>query len=475
MNAGASVIQQHGDGMRSGVYIDAALTHAAMSTFHRDQSFSVNLDGPTYAQPLYLDGAFGGADGVLVATEQNVVAVFNASTGAQIWKVTLATPVALNDLPCGNINPLGITGTPYVDLAARTVYLGAMTTPDNGSSKKHQLFALDLDTGATKSGWPIDIETALSGHNPAFQSQYQNQRGALAFVNGVLYVPYGGHYGDCGTYYGWVIGVDTAHGNTVTAFNTAAKGGGIWNPSGISNDGQHLFVATGNSFNANTWGGGDGIYRLGAGPSWSTNQPDYWAPNNWQNLDAQDLDMGTALPFDAPGVTPSALVAGFGKDGNLYLMDRSNLAGIGGELTSQNIANSELNGAATAYTSGAGTFLVNRIDGNNGGANCTNSGTGNLVAVKITSGPTINASWCGTHFGLSVPSTSMTAPGMNPIVWTFSGTKLYGYDGETGAELFNGGASTDAMTGGTSYFSTPVIAKGKVWVAAKSHLYVFTP
>jgi outer membrane protein assembly factor BamB len=123
----------------------------------------------------------------------------------------------------------------------------------------------------------------------------------------------------------------------------------------------------------------------------------------------------------------------------------------------------------------AGTFVVNRIDGNNGGTNCTNGGTGNLVAAKITSGPTINASWCGTHFGLSVPSTSMTAAGMNPIVWTFSSSRLYAYDGETGTELFNGGGANDAMTGGTSYFSTPVIAKGRVWVAAKSHLYVFTP
>jgi hypothetical protein len=295
-------------------------------------------------------------------------------------------------------------------------------------------------------------------------------------VNGVLYVPYGGHYGDCGTYYGWVIGVDTNNNNAVTAFSTTARGGGMWSAGGVTYDGSHFFVVTGNTFNASNWGGGDGLYRLSAGPSWSTNATDYWAPTNWQNLDAQDLDMGTALPIDAPGVTPSALVAAFGKDGNLYLLDRSNLAGIGGELTSKGIANSEMNGAPTGYTTAGGTFVVNRIDGNNGGTNCTNSaGTGNLVAAKITSGPTINSSWCGTHFGLSVPSTSVTAAGMNPIVWTFSNSRLYGYDGETGTELFNGGVSTDAMTGGTSYFNNPVIAKGRVWVGGKTKLYVFTP
>ena len=38
------------------------------------------------------------------------------------------------NLPCGDIDPLGITGTPVVDLPSRTLLFDAMTTPDNGAT-----------------------------------------------------------------------------------------------------------------------------------------------------------------------------------------------------------------------------------------------------------------------------------------------------------------------------------------------------
>ena len=36
----------------------------------------------------------------------------------------------------------------------------------------------------------------------------KNERGALALVNGIVYVPFSGHAGDCGNYHGWVVGVN---------------------------------------------------------------------------------------------------------------------------------------------------------------------------------------------------------------------------------------------------------------------------
>ena len=36
----------------------------------------------------------------------------------------------------------------------------------------------------------------------------QEERGALALVNGIVYVSYSGYMGDCGNYHGWVVGVD---------------------------------------------------------------------------------------------------------------------------------------------------------------------------------------------------------------------------------------------------------------------------
>ena len=55
--------------------------------------------------------------------------------------------------PCGNINPLGITGTPVVDLASRSLFLDAEV-----SGAGHQIFSLNVDTGAINAGWPVTRE-----------------------------------------------------------------------------------------------------------------------------------------------------------------------------------------------------------------------------------------------------------------------------------------------------------------------------
>ena len=75
----------------------------------------------------------------------------------------------------------------------------------------------------------------------------QNERGALIIVKDMLYVPYGGHYGDCGQYHGWVVGVSLSDPTEVVAWATRAQAGGIWAPGGIASDGTSLFVATGNT------------------------------------------------------------------------------------------------------------------------------------------------------------------------------------------------------------------------------------
>ena len=51
--------------------------------------------------------------------------------------------------------------------------------------------------------------------------------------------------------------------------------------------------------------------------------------------------------------------------------------------------------------------------------------------------------------------------------------RLHGYDGATGAVIFAGGGAGDAMAS-TSRFITPIIAKGRLFVAADGQLYAFT-
>jgi hypothetical protein len=65
---GVSVLQHHHSAMRNGAYEDAALTRQAAASVHRVQGFDAPVNGSVYAQPLFLEGADGSPDLVLVAT-----------------------------------------------------------------------------------------------------------------------------------------------------------------------------------------------------------------------------------------------------------------------------------------------------------------------------------------------------------------------------------------------------------------------
>ena len=222
-----SVLEHHNSSRRDGVYVNPTLTKASASTFHIDPMFKGAVPGAIYAQLLSFVSGPGGKNIVIAVTEENNVAALNAATGAPVWTRNLGTPVPRSHLPCGNIDPLGITGTPVIDPASRTLFLDAMTTPDNGITKKHLIFALSLDDGSTLPGWPVDVSVAVTFSGIAFDSSVQNQRGALGLVNETVYVPYGGLNGDCGNYHGWVVGVPVANPAAPKAWATGATGGGI--------------------------------------------------------------------------------------------------------------------------------------------------------------------------------------------------------------------------------------------------------
>jgi len=468
----ASVTQHHNDAARTGVYVVAGLTHAVAAGMHRDASFSATISGPTYAQPLYLASTGGGPDLVIVATEQDIVYALSAANGQVVWQKTLGTPVPLNKLPCGNVDPLGITGTPIIDLATRTLYVDAMTTPDGGTTKKHLVFALDVDTGNVRAGWPVDVNAAVSG----FDSSHQNERGALALMGGRLYVPYGGHYGDCGNYHGWVVGISTTDPTQVGAWSTPAVGGGIWAPGGIASDGQSVFAATGNTSYPQTWQGGEAVIRFGPGPTFSNQTQDYWAPTNWQYLDQHDIDIGGSGPvlFDVPGASPSHLAVALGKNGDAYLLDRTNLGGVSNAVAQMHVASSTIIGAAIAYQTAQGTYVAFRGTG----TGCPNGQYGSLVALKIAADtpPGLSIAWCANSHGIGAPIFTTTGGGADPMVWIVGNegdNRLHGYDADTGTELFTGGGANDQM-GSTSRYEAPIVGRGRIFFAGNNAVYAFT-
>jgi hypothetical protein len=476
LSPGGSVLEHHNGPRRTGVYLDPTLTRAAAATFHLDPTFQATVSGAVYAQLLYFAGGPGGRDLVVAATEQNEVVALDATSGAAVWTRHLGAPVPRSALPCGNIDPLGITGTPVIDAPARRLYLDAMTTPDGGATKRHLVFALSLDDGATAAGWPVDVSARVSAGGVAFDSAVQNQRGALALVGGTLYLPFGGHWGDCGSYHGWLVGIPVANPAAATGWATRARGGGAWAPSGVASDGTSLFIATGNTFGAATWQDGEALLRFSAGPSFSGQPGDYFAPSDWASLDATDTDLGGTGPvlLDVPGATPSALLAGLGKDGKLYLVNRANLGGIGGQVAVARVASNEIINAAAAYTTAQGSYLVFKGTG----IACPAGQSGDLTAVRVTasSPPQVAVAWCASQEGLGSPMVTSTDGSAQVVVWGLGAEgdgRLHGFDGDTGQVVFAGGGAGDAL-GQSRRYHTPILAKGRIFLAVDGAVRALT-
>src|SRR5436190_4400098 len=227
-SAQVNVTQEHNNVSRDGVYIDSAFTPSAAANLVRDLGFDGTISGNVYAQPLYIDDGPNGRPTIIAVTESNNVYALNATTGLSIWSRTdIGPPVP--STPCGGFNPTGITGTPVVDLASRRLFFDALI---DGVTKKHFIYSLDVDTGATNPGWPVDVNATAMYNGIIFNSLVQEERGALALVNGIVYVAYSGYNGDCGSYHGWVVGVDINNPSNVNAWATTAVKGGIWGVAG---------------------------------------------------------------------------------------------------------------------------------------------------------------------------------------------------------------------------------------------------
>jgi outer membrane protein assembly factor BamB len=465
VDAQVNVTQEHNNLSRDGLYIDAAFTPAAAAGLTRDLNFNGTISGNVYAQPLYIEGGPSGPM-IIAVTESNNVYALNATTGTVIWQRNLG-PAVTSGLPCGNINPLGITGTPVVDLASRSLFFDAMI---DGTTKKHFIYSLNVDTGATNAGWPVDVGATATYNGISFTSLVQNERGGLALVNGRVYVSYSGHNGDCGLYRGWVVGVDINNPSNVMAWATTAIGGGIWGHGGVASDGTNMFVVTGNTFNTGgNWMGGEAIIRLQDGPLFTGQPTDYWAPTNWLSLDTGDTDLGgvSATVINVPGATPSQLVLALGKDRNAYLINRNNLGGITAPVAQANMVSGATNRGTSAvtYHTSQGTYFAFHDDANA------------ISAYKITAAnpPTIVFAWSVGQSGRGSPWVTTTDGTNNVIVWVAGvagDQRLHGYNGDTGAVVYAGGGANELMTG-TRQWNTGMVARGRIYFGADNKVYAF--
>lgn len=260
--------------------------------------FAKALDGDVYAQPLIANGR------IYVATENNTVYAFTTG-GRKLWQRHLGRPVAGGELPCGNIDPSGITATPVV--TGGRIYVVAFLH----DGLRHTLFGLRVSNG----------HVAVRANVDPPNRDVQQARGALIAAKGRIYIPYGGLFGDCGPYRGWVISTTTAGRKRISYRNPAPRAG-IWAPAGISMQGNSLLVSTGNG-GGDSFGYSNSVIRLSLG----LKRQAYWAPKDWKSLSAGDVDESSLAPLPVSG----GRVFQIGKDGVGYLLP-GRLGGIGGEL-----------------------------------------------------------------------------------------------------------------------------------------------
>ena len=273
------------------------------------------LDGQLYGEPLVSGGR------VFVATENDTVDALSSATGSVEWSTHLGTPVPSGSLPCGDISPtVGITGTPVIDEARSEIFVVADELVDG--SPAHQLVGLSTETGRVELTQDVDPAGSL----PAALLQ----RTGLTLDAGRVVFGFGGNFGDCSSYHGWVVSVPETGGTPADFAVDSAPGesqGAIWmgGAAPVVDANGDIWVEAGNGSvysSSHAYDDSDSVLELS--PSLTLLQ--FFAPSSWAANNAQDLDMSTA-----PALLADGQVVAAGKSRTVYLLNGSSLGGIGGQ------------------------------------------------------------------------------------------------------------------------------------------------
>jgi outer membrane protein assembly factor BamB len=396
------------DFARSGVAADAARPGPLTV------SWRVHLDGAVYGQPLLV------GDTVIAATENDSLYALDQATGRVIWHQHVGTPVPLADLPCGDIDPLGITDTPVYNPASGLIYAVAET-----SGYHHVLVGISVRDGS------IQVERDIPA--PDGQPRYDQQRPALAIQSGRVYVAFGGLYGDCGPYRGSVVGIPLSGGGALISYVVPTpREGAVWGTAGpVTGPDGTMYVSVGNGEETGTrFDDSDSVTAL----SPVLRRTGVFAPSTWADDNAHDLDLGSTQP----ALLPDGMLLEDGKRGTAYLVSAAHLGGVGGQVAQAEVC--EAYGAAAVQ----GSIVYEP---------CAQGG---LSAVSTT-GNKIRVLWHG-------PSAAQGSPVIGGgAVWVtdYQGGTLYELDQATGTtrDSLNLGTtlphfSSMSMTGSHAYLST---------------------
>lgn len=472
IDAAQSVTQRGGDSARTAHWVHASLTQANVAKMAMDTNFKATFTGEMSAAPLFLASTTPGAGTFFAVTTQNNVYALNETTGAQKWTRNIGAQRTGGPGP--GINNRGIVSTPVIDATKRLIYVAASMADSH-----HEIHALNVDTGVEAAGFPIDVSKIKAG-NVTFNSADQNQRSALSLVNGILYVAFGGYFGDGGNYHGWVVSVDTADPTKVAGWATLGGQEGIWAAGGMASDGNGVFAITGNSGQTNRANtDSEEVIRITGMSVPNRDNNNLFYPDIWSTgMNNGDKDFGSCSPavFSVPGSTPAKLVVAPAKPGRVYFLDAAKLGGSAGQLSDIVVADTgaeSVYAAPTVYNSPSGTFVT--ISTQIGSKCPGGTSNGNLMGLHMKPGnpPMPEIKWCASMNSgddetrrRSPISTNSDAAGANPVVWFMSGSNLVAFNGETGAAI----PFTSGTCDGIHRFSSPIAAGGRIVAGGNGHL-----
>lgn len=475
---------------------ETTLNKANVSATGFGKLFTYPVDGVLYGQPLYVGNVSVPGKGthnvVYVATEHDSVYAFDADSNsgansAPLWQTSFVntangvSTVPSGDTNCSQIEPeIGITSTPVIDVASGTIFVVAMTKEIGGAiSYVQRLHALDITSGAEKPGSPVVIQatypgTGEGGSTLTFNPKNYKQRPGLLLLNGTVYTAWSSHC-DIGAYHGWLIGYDAESLKQVAVYNNTPNGneGSFWagGAAPAVDSGGNIYLVSGNgTFDTSGSDLGESYIKLSS--SGGLSAVDYFTPFNYNELNNGDTDTGSAgvalIGDEAGSSAHPHLMAGAGKEGRIYLLDRDNLGKLQAGSDSQIVQSipGVIGGLfgnpayfnQTLYFCGAGDSLK----------------AFPIANARMSSTPSSQSSVAFAFPGC-VPTISANGTA-NGIVWVLDPAGvLRAYDSSNlGNELYDSNQNTarDAL-GSTVKFSVPTVVNGKVYAGTQKSLVVY--
>jgi hypothetical protein len=519
--AQVNVLTCHNDNARTGLNPnEKILSPATVNSNSFGKLFSLPVDGPVYAQPLYVSNVQipnkGTHNVVFVATQHDSVYAFDAdsntgSNAVPLWRRSFINPAAgITAVPASEaaggpncqtfVGEVGIVGTPAIDAASQTLYVVARTKeplpPPNNQTivQVQRLHALDITTGNERSNSPVAITASVPGTGAGssggfvqFNPFQELQRPGLLLVGGVVYLSWCS-YCDIDPYHGWIIGYDAQTLQQVAVFNTTpnATRGGIWmGGAGLAADASGaIYCITGNG-TFDTVGTpqnfGDSFLKLTQGANLTL--ADYFTPFNQATMDSADEDLGSSgalvIPDSVGNASHPHLLVGCSKLGKMYLIDRDNMGHFNAANDSQIVQVVQFFSSqpGSPHFFGAPAFFNNRlyVQGVGEPLKAYAFTNGLINAAPISQGletlafrgatPSISAD--GTTNGIvwEVAPYNTLSPGLQAYNAENLSQKLY-----DSFKNFQAG-QPDQLT--YIKFVVPTIANGKVYLGTTDSLAVF--